>query len=226
MKNKIAAFLGISACLIFTAIHMHNPKPPVRTPFLPKTFCGLLGEQKIEVPSEYFGTVPDYEEINISAADRLIVKEDCSSKLNSLEVHTNIKSGLPTGPFGQSPFDIVVTYRPSKVDLKLSDRLKNISTDKNIVLIDKNFDTSVYETVKDEINHTKRITIKTNEGKANRIVECTVNSTGKNLGCELFYYYEGYDINISGDYDSLIDFENMRIFVKSFLDKILLKGAL
>lgn len=226
MKNKIAVFLGISACLIFTAIHMHNPKPPVPKPFLPKTFCGVLGEQKIEVPSDYFGTVPDYHGINISAADRLKVKEDCSSKFNSLEVHTNIKSGLPSGPFGQYPFDIVVTYRPNKGNLSLIDRLNNISVNKNIALIKNYSDTSVYETVKDEINHTKIITIKTHDGRVDRIFECTVNSIGKNIGCELFYYYEGYDINITGDYDSLIDFENIRIFVKSFFNNILIKGAL
>jgi hypothetical protein len=218
MKKKTAVLLGFSACLIFTALHMHSPKPSVPRPFLPKTFCGVLGEQKIEVPSEYFGTIPDYEGLTAWGANRLKVNEDCSSKFNHLEVNVNINGGKPSEPFGQNPFDIVITYNPDRKNYALAARANEISFDTNNELAEKTTEKKVYKTIKNEINHSKMKTIYLQNGQVVYILECLVNSLGKNLDCDLAYYNEGYNIGVTGDYESLRDFDSIRGFAKRYLD--------
>jgi hypothetical protein len=223
MKKKTAVFLGISACLIFTAFQMYTPKPPVPTPFLPKTFCGVLGEHKIEVASEYFGTMPDYDGLTAWSATALKPNADCSSKFNRLEVHTNLINGKPTEPFGQNPYDVVITYAPNENNFAINARANEIASDNNNLLKEKDTIKNTYETTNNEINHFKRKITYLHDGYANKVFECVINSKGKALGCDLFYYDSGMNIGISGDFESLGNLDKVQSFANIFLKDVRMK---
>jgi hypothetical protein len=225
MKKKTAVLLGISACVIFTAFQMYTPKPPVPKPFLPKTFCGMLGDHKIEVASEYFGTMPDYEGLTAWSATVLKPNADCSSKFTRLDVHTNLISGNPSEPFGQKPFDVVLTIRAENPKSMRDGRISDISAEMKNKVTYKEIGNNVLETTKNEIGHFKRKIIFFNKGVKSEVLECTVNTGDKMLDCEILFYSEGYSISISGDYESLIDFAKVRIFTDNFIKNVTNIGA-
>lgn len=225
MKKKTAVFLGISACLILTAFQMYTPKPPVPRPFLPKTFCGVLGGEKIEVASGYFGTIPDYEGITAWGANRLKVNEDCSSKFNRLEIHTNINSGKPSEPFGQRPFDVVIKYSQSNGFHRIIDRAREISEDQENQLVTDNSETKTYETKRNEIGHFSRKIIYLSGGQESHILDCAVNKSGMMVNCNLSYNSDRFDIDVFGEYDLLINTSKIKIFTNSFIDSVRIKGT-
>ena len=223
MKTKTAVFLGISACLIFTALHMYNKKPPVPKPFLPKSFCGILGEQKIEVASEYFGTIPDYQGSTAWAANRMKVNEDCSSKFNQLEVHTNISSGKPSEPFGQNLYDVVISYTPNNFKNTLNILAKTISDNTQYAVTDDGHGNKIYDSVKNEIGHFSRKIIYSTRGETTHILDCSANNSGRMLDCNLFYIADDLNIEISGEYESLIDFPIVQSFTSRFIEGVRIK---
>ena len=223
MKIKTAVLLGISAFLIFTVFQMHTPKPPVPRPSLPKTFCGMLGEEKIEVASEYFGTMPDYVGLTAWSATALKPNADCSSKFNRLEIHTNLTDGKPTVPFGENPSDVVITYTPN--ENALNALANGITGDKNNFLKEKSTIKNTYETTKNEINHFKRKIIYLDDGHVNKVFECLIGSNGKPLDCDLFYYARGVNVAISGDFGSSINLDKAQVFANLFLNDLRMKEA-
>jgi hypothetical protein len=185
----------------------------------------MLGDQKIQVSSEYFGTRPDYEGITAWGADRLKVNEDCSSKFNRLEIHANLSSGQPSEPFGQRPFDVVITYTPNKENHAITDRAESISKNADYKLIHGNSDQNVYETAKNEIGHLSRKTIYLNAGQVTKILECEVKQSGRTKYCNLAYHFGGFDVDIAADYDSLINFNKIEYLASSFISNVNIKGT-
>lgn len=225
MKTKTAVFLGISTCVIFTAFHIYTPKPPVPMPFLPKTFCGMLGDQKIQVSSKYFGTRPDYEGITAWGADRLKVNEDCTSKFNRLEIHANLSNGQPSEPYGQKPFDVVIEYRPSKEVYAITYLAKSAAENADNKLTDKNSDNTVYETEKNEIGHFLKTIVYSHGGQPSHILACVVKKTGKLTHCNLTYNSGKLDVKVSGDYESIIDFAIIETFTSNFISSVRIEGV-
>jgi hypothetical protein len=185
----------------------------------------MLGDKKIQVSSEYFGTRPDYDGITAWGADRLKVNEDCSSKFNRLEIHANLSNGQPSEPFGQRPFDVVITYTPNKEDHTITDRAESTSKNADYKLTNGNSDQNVFETETNEIGHLSRKTIYLDAGQGTKILECEVKQSGSTKDCNLAYHFDGFDVDIAADYDLLINLNKIESFSSGFINNASIKGT-
>lgn len=187
-----------------------------------KTYCGMLGDQKIELDSAYFSIRPDYEGTSPWESTDFKPNKDCSSKLILLSVRTNINTGEPTNGPSEETFDIDIFYETSKDDLFLSRYSTLLSKDKDFSLINNSADKMVYENITTnsfEMRNVKRSSIYLDNGKVTEIFECGFNTTTKRNWCDLYFYSGKYNVKIFGNYESLHDFIKARNFAVEFINK-------
>jgi hypothetical protein len=183
------------------------------------TYCGMLGDHKIELDSRYFAMKPDYEGTSAWESSNFQPKEDCTSKLTVLSVHTNINTGEPSKPFSEKAFDIILAIRPAKDNLYLKRSSETIDQNKLNILINDSLDKKVYETKKNEYGGFERKVVYLDSGHVTEIIECTFNVISKGNICELIFDADNYHVSIAGSYESVKDFDKARSFSMDFLKK-------
>ena len=217
MRVKTKFFIFLSIFLGFAATHASA-----------KTYCGMLGNIKVELDGSYFSMKPDYEGTSAWESNNFQPKEDCTSKLTLLSVHTNINTGEPSKAFSEKPFDIILAIVPAKDNLYLErmsqsidqDKLHALIPDELHVLINSTPEKKVYETKKNEFGGFKRKVVYLDNGQVTEILECTFNVITKRNICELIFDSEHYHVRTSGSYESVRDFAKARSFSVDFLKKV------
>lgn len=220
MKTKTAIFCGLAICLLLSVNHFSSKNTNGSSQSTPKTYCGMLGSQKVEFNGEYLGTKPDYEGTSPWEASNFKPNEDCSSRLNSLDVHTNIQNSKPTRPFSDKPFDIVLSYRPAQDALFLERHAKAIGEDSRNTLVNTNQNELVYETKKNENDYFVKTVIYLNEGRPSEIFKCGFNTSTKKDSCKIYYYWNSYNIVVFGKHKTVNDFVKVRHFVEGFFSSV------
>lgn len=220
MKTKTAIFSGLAFCLLIAANHFSSKNTNSSSQSSPKTYCGMLGAQKVEFNGEYLGTKPDYEGTSSWEASKFKPNDDCSSRLNSLGVHTNIQNGKPTRPFSDNPFDIVISFEPALDDLFLERHAKTIGEDIRNTLVNTNQNEFVYETKMNENGYFTKKIVYFKEGRPSEIFECGFNTRTKKDICKLYYYWNAYHIMVFGEHETLNDFVKVRHFVEGFFSGV------
>jgi hypothetical protein len=167
------------------------------------------------------GTKPDYEGTSPWEASKFKPNDDCSSKLNSLGVHTNIQNGKPTRPFSDNPFDIVLSFEPAPDDLFLERHAKRIGEDSRKTLVNTNQNELVYETKRNENGYFTKTIVSLKDGHPSEIFECGSNeSTTKDYSCKLYYYWDSYNVMVFGKHKTVNDFGKVRHFAEGFFSGV------
>jgi hypothetical protein len=213
MNNKF--MIGVSFLLAFTVLQANAG-----------TYCGMLGDQKIELDSEYFSLMPDYEGTSPWEPTKFKPNEDCSSKLTLLSARTNINTGKPTKGSSEETFDIVIFYEPGKDNGFLSRYSASLGEDADFNLINDSADKKVYEKINVNsfnMRNVERNTVYLDDGKVTEILKCGFNTTTKRNWCDLHFYSETFNVKIFGNYESLHDFSKARKFAVEFINEARIK---
>ncbi len=205
--NKIFV-IGLTIFLGITA-HQANAK----------TYCGALGQYQVQLDSLYFTMKPDYEGTSAWESNNFQPKEDCTSKLTLLSVHTNINTGEPSKAFSEKPFDIVLSFEPAKDNLFLERYSKTLEQNKSNMLVSSTIDKKVLETTHNRYGGFERTVIYLDNSHVTEITKCTFNTTTKRNICELLFEHDNFHVSMYGSFESLRKFDKARSFSIYFLQK-------
>ena len=211
MNNKKMFLISLFAISALTALNASA-----------KTYCGILGDQKIELDSKYFAMKPDYEGYSPWEANDFEPNADCSSKLILLSARTNIDTGEPSRGASEKGSNIVIFYEPAKDNLFLNRYANSFERQKEFKLINNSAKKAVYEDISTNsfnMRNVARKTVYLDNGQVTEIFECGFNTTTKINSCTLFFYSEKYNVKIYGNYNSLKNFVKARNFSVEFINK-------
>jgi hypothetical protein len=196
MKTPTCVHIALSLLLMLTVSQANA-----------KTYCGMLGNQKVELDSNYFSMKPDYEGTSAWESNNFEPKEDCSSKLMGSD----------------KPYDINIFYTPNKDDLYLSRSASSMDGNKDFSLTSDNPDRKVYTKNKTNQDYIERKIVYLDNNKVTEIFECGFNTTTKQHWCHLYFRSQNYNIKIYGSHEALSDFLKARNFSVEFLNKVSIK---